>query len=190
VTADLRLITDPALAPPSASSTEFADAMSALGSGVVVVTCRLDDRPWGMTVTAFASVSADPPTILVSLGSETTSAQAIGVTRRFGVSILAEHQLSVARFGAARGAAKFLEPFVDSRAGSSASPVVSGALAHLDCSVADAVDVADHTVFFGRVRAARTSRSGSPLLYHRRAYRTFVEPARTSIGRNSRCHSS
>jgi flavin reductase (DIM6/NTAB) family NADH-FMN oxidoreductase RutF len=152
---------------------DFADAMSALASGVVLVTGWVDDRPWGMTVTAFASVSAEPPTVLVSLGSGTTSAGAISATRRFGVSILAEEQLAVARFGSEPGAAKFLEALVDPGDGRSDSPVVAGALAHLDCELSEAVQIADHTILFGRVRAARASRSGTPLLYHRRGYRTL-----------------
>jgi flavin reductase (DIM6/NTAB) family NADH-FMN oxidoreductase RutF len=164
-------LTDPTREPPPISG--FVDAMSALASGVVLVTAWLGDRPWGMTVTAFASVSAEPPTVLVSLGAETTSAGAIRATRRFGVSILAEEQLAVARLGSEPGAAKFLESFVDAGDGSSNSPVVAGALAHLDCELSEAVQIADHTILFGRVHAARASHSGTPLLYHRRAYRTL-----------------
>ena len=173
MTADLRLVPDQPT--PTASAAEFTGAMSALASGVVVVTCRLDGRPWGMTVTAFASVSADPPTVLVSLGSETLGARAIGATRRFGVSILAADQLPVAQFGAAAGTAKFLERFTAAGAPSGASPVVAGALAELDCDVSDEIRVADHTVFFGRVRVARASQAGRPLLYHHRDYRTVAD---------------
>ena len=161
------------LTPQLASTGAFADAMSALAGGVVLVTCRLGGRPWGMTVTAFASVSAGPPTVLVSVGSETTSALAIAATRSFGVSILAEEQLAVARLGSEAGAAKFLEPFVDPGDLSGGSPVVAGALAHLDCEVAGTVRVADHTILFGRVRSARASLGGTPLVYHRRTYRTL-----------------
>jgi flavin reductase (DIM6/NTAB) family NADH-FMN oxidoreductase RutF len=171
----LRLITDPRR--ESAPSPDFAEAMSTLASGVVLVTCWVGDRPWGMTVTAFASVSAEPPTVLVSLGSETTSAHAIAATRSFGVSILAEGQLAVARLGSAPGTAKFLEPLVDPSEGNSDSPVVAGALAHLDCELSEAVQIADHTILFGRVQAVQASRSGTPLLYHRRAYRTLTERA-------------
>ena len=156
---------------------DFVDAMSTLASGVALVTVWVADRPWGMTVTAFASVSAEPPTILVSLGSATTSAREIAATRRFGVSILAEEQLAIAHFGSEPGAAKFLEPFVDPGDGRRGSPVVVGALAHLDCELSDAVQIADHTILFGRVRAARASRSGTPLLYHRRGYRTLGDRA-------------
>jgi flavin reductase (DIM6/NTAB) family NADH-FMN oxidoreductase RutF len=190
VTADLRAITGQT--PERPSIAEFVEAMSALASGVVLVTCRLGDRPWGMTVTAFASVSADPPTILVSLGSKTTSADAIKATGCFGVSILAQDQLGVARFGSAPGADKFLEPFVDPGDPRSASPVVAGALAHLDCRVADATRVGDHTIFLGHVCDAQTSCGGRPLLYHRRAYRNLAEPNRghPSTGRNVTCLSS
>jgi 3-hydroxy-9,10-secoandrosta-1,3,5(10)-triene-9,17-dione monooxygenase reductase component len=156
---------------------EFADAMSALASGVVLVTSWVGARPWGMTVTSFASVSAKPPTVLVSLGSETTSARAIAATRSFGISILAGEQLAVARLGSQTGATKFLDPFLDPNDESSYSPVVAGALAHLDCELFEAVPIADHTILFGRVHAAQASGSGTPLLYHRRAYRTLDDRA-------------
>jgi flavin reductase (DIM6/NTAB) family NADH-FMN oxidoreductase RutF len=185
---DLKLVTEQA--SDSASSAEFAHAMSALASGVVLVTCWVDDRPWGMTVTAFASVSADPPTVLVSLGSEGASARAIAATGSFGVSILAAEQVAVARYGSAPGATKFLDPFTETRR--STSPAVPGALAHLDCELSETVQVADHTVLFGRVKAVRSSRAGTALLYHRRAYRTLVEPERAqpAAGRNVKCLSS
>jgi flavin reductase (DIM6/NTAB) family NADH-FMN oxidoreductase RutF len=174
VTFDLQPMADPA--PDTVSRPEFAEAMSALASGVVLVTCRLDTRPWGATVTAFASVSADPPTVLVSLRSEGRTSRAIEDTRSFGVSILAGEQVAVARHGSAAGAPKFLERFVDAGVEPGASPVVAGALAHLDCELVEAVRIADHTVLFGCVRTARASRSGTPLLYQRRAYRTLTSP--------------
>jgi flavin reductase (DIM6/NTAB) family NADH-FMN oxidoreductase RutF len=186
----LTLITDPARAPVPISG--FADAMSALASGLVLVTCWVGDRPWGMTVTAFASVSAEPPTVLVSLGSATTSVRAIAATRSFGISILAEEQLAVAQLGSEPGAAKFFEPFVNPNDESSDSPVVAGALAHLDCELFETVHVADHTILFGRVHAAQTSGSGTPLLYHRRTYRTLNERAgiRPPTERTLACPSS
>jgi flavin reductase (DIM6/NTAB) family NADH-FMN oxidoreductase RutF len=170
----LKLITDPAR--ESAPTSDFVAAMSRLASGVGLVTCWVGDRPWGMTLTAFASVSPEPPTILVSLGSATTSARAITATGSFGVSILAEEQLALARLGSEPGAAKFFEPFVDPSDGNG-SPVVAGALAHLDCELFEALQVADHTILLGRVRAAQASPSGMPLLYHRRAYRTLGDHA-------------
>ena len=171
----LKLVTSSA--PRSASLEAFADALSTLASGVVLVTCWVGDRPWGMTATAFASVSAKPPMVLVSLGSQTATARAITATRAFGVSILAADQMDLARYGSAPGAAKFLEPFTEAREAPGASPSIAGALAHLDCEVSEEVHIADHTVFFGRVLAARASHTGAPLVYQRRAYATLADSA-------------
>ena len=173
----LTLITTPT--PELTSTAEFVEAMSALASGVVLVTCWVGDRPWGMTVTAFASASANPPTVLVALSSEAASAAAITSTQRFGVSLLAEEQIAVAHHGSAPGASKFIDTFVESDDGRSETPAVAGALAHLDCRVADSTQVADHTVFFGHVRAVSVLNDGAPLLYHRRNYRMLTEPVST-----------
>ena len=152
---------------------DFADAMSALAGGVVLVTSWVGDRPWGMTVTTFASVTVNPPTVLVSLGSATMTARAIAATGRFGVSVLAAEQLDVARLGSRPGAAKFLDPYVD-RDAESDSPVVTGALAHLDCALSDTVHVVDHVIVFGHVRSAHASGCRAPLLYHRRDYQALA----------------
>lgn len=152
--------------------TAFRDAMSELAGGVVLVSCRVDGRPWGMTVTAFHPVSAEPPTVLVSLGSGTRAVAGIAQTGRFGVNVLADAHVVLARFAASAGTPKFLERFASPGTADGAAPAIVGALAHLDCEVFDAIDVADHVVFFANVLQTRRS-AGQPLLYHRRGYRTL-----------------
>ncbi len=168
---------------------EYAAAMTSLASGVVLVTCRHAGRPWGMTVTAFASVSVHPPTVLVSLGSRTVSAGAIAATGAFGVSVLSHDQLDVAEQGARSGAPKFIDALVERGEQSSASPAIANALAHFHCEVVDVVDAADHTVFFGHVRELRRGRSGDPLVYHGRGYGSF-SPVEPVTERKLRCISS
>jgi flavin reductase (DIM6/NTAB) family NADH-FMN oxidoreductase RutF len=152
----------------------FRDALSRLASSVVLVTCRVDGRPWGMTVTAFASVSAEPPIVLVSLGAHTIAADAICATGRFGVGILGEEHEAVARHGSRPGAPKYLEEFLDPTTARSATPVVAAAVAHLDCDVIETIPVADHVLVLGSVRAVRAGADRSPLLYHRRAFRRLA----------------
>lgn len=162
--------------PPAAvgyDGAAFRDAMSELAGGVVLVSCRVDGRPWGMTVTAFHPVSAEPPTVLVSLGSGTRAAAGIAQTGRFGVNVLADAHVVLARFAASAGTPKFLERFASPGTADGAAPAVVGALAHLDCEVFDAIDVADHVVFFANVLQTRRRSAGQPLLYHRRGYRTL-----------------
>ncbi len=83
--------------------------MSHLASGVVLVTASIDGRPWGMTVSAACPICIEPPTMLVSLSSHTALARAVAETGRFGVNMLGEDALAVARFGAAVGQPKFLD---------------------------------------------------------------------------------
>jgi flavin reductase ActVB len=175
--------------PTVARSSDFTEAMTALASGVVMVTSWLDGRPWGVTVSAFASVSAEPPTVLVSLSSETASARAIAAAGRFGVSVLGRHHRAVARHGAQRGAAKFLERFSE-RDGRGVNPSIAGALAHLDCDVTEQVQVADHTIFIGRVRDVRPAVDGEPLVYFRRAYRALAAGTNPSTRGRTLCLSS
>ena len=98
----------------------------------------------------------------------------------------------VAGYGSAPSTTKYLEPLTEWRDDRSESPVLAAALAHVDCEVTETVQIADHTVFFGRVRAARAARGGTPLVYHRRAYRKLAAPAskRPPTRRSPRCLSS
>src|SRR5205814_2242420 len=150
-------VTTTSVAPATASAATFTDAMSTLAAGIALVTCRVGGRPWAMTVTAFHSVSVDPPTVLVCLGSGTTAAEAIADYGRFGVSILPATYLALASYASRPGASKYIERFVAPSTAESAAPAVEGALAHFDCEIADQVQVRDHTVFIARVRAARSS---------------------------------
>ena len=184
---DLTQMTEPL--PTAAPPSDFTEAMGLLAGGVVMVTTRIDGRPWGVTVSAFASVSAEPPTILVSLCSETASARVIEEAGSFGVSILGRQHHPAARHGSTPGASKFLERFADpDRHGR--SPSVSGALAHLDCDVVERVEVADHLIFIGRVRHVRTAAGGDPLVYFRRAYRTLAPRIDSPTRGRTQCLSS
>jgi flavin reductase (DIM6/NTAB) family NADH-FMN oxidoreductase RutF len=175
----------------SASATEYAEAMSALASGVVLVTYTLEGRPCGVTVTAFASVSAAPPTVLVSLGSRSRSVRAIAAAAEFGVNILAAGHAALARFGASPGADRRLERFT-ALDGCSRTPIVAGAVAHLDCVLSERVHIADHDILLGSVREARALRAAAPLVYHGRRYRTLAGPDRSlpPMERSIRCASS
>lgn len=153
----------------------FRAAMSRLAAGVVMVTCHVGQRPWGLTVSACCSVSMDPPLLLVSLGRETTSARAITDTGRFGVALLGDHLVDVARFGAAQGQPKFAEEHCLDDAAGSRSPVVAGALAHVDCAVRETVDAGDHRLFIGDVELAVVHERDRPLVWCERTFHRLDE---------------
>lgn len=161
----------------------FIQAMSRLATGVVMVTCKVQGRPWGLTVSACCSVSVAPPLLLASLGSETASASAIGETRRFGVSILGEASLDVARFGSAKGQPKFVHEFCrDDNDGPSATPVVAGAIAHVDCVVQQGVSAGDHLIYIGAVENVLTNFGDTPLVYYDRRYHRLGASTDLGVG--------
>lgn len=151
----------------------FRDAMGRLATGVVMVTCHVDGKPWGLTVSACCSVSVTPPLLLVSLSEQTASAHAIAESGRFGVSILGEQLIDVARFGSAKGQPKFVSDFVRGEtdgATDSTTPAVAKALAHVDCVVVQSVRAGDHVIFIGSVANVIAHPGDSPLVYYVRAY--------------------
>jgi len=179
-------------APPAArhaegvSNDEFRAAMSRLASGVVLVTAvepPLDpDDPRapagedvGMTATAFMSVSLDPPLVLVSLREGSRMDELLEEQPLWAVSVLSEHQRQVAGRFAMKGRVSDRLLFADLdhvRGRHSGAPLVSGALATLECRTEQRVTAGDHTLVIGRVLAAELpSAEGGPLVYFRSRYR-------------------
>ena len=66
-----------------------------VASGVTVVTTEHEGRPYGMTVASFASLSLNPPLVLVCIEKNVKSHDAIAAARTFGVSILEESQADI-----------------------------------------------------------------------------------------------
>ncbi len=157
--------------PLAADPVAFRQALSQFAAGVTVVTTLCaDGTPRGLTVTAFCSVSLDPPLVLVSIDnrSEAHDGFAEGL---FAVSVLAEGQEDVSRRFAMPGTEKFTSG--ECLIGASGLPLIPDALAHLTCRVVTAVPGGDHTVYLGQVEDARV-REGRPLVYHGRGYRRLV----------------
>jgi flavin reductase (DIM6/NTAB) family NADH-FMN oxidoreductase RutF len=151
----------------------FRDAMALLASGLTMVTTRIDGRAWGLTISSCTSLSADPPQVLVSLGTRTVTCRQIATTRRFGLSLLGAHHHQLAQVGAAPGAPKFVDDHCEDD-GEERCPRVRGALYHLDCDVSHVTAVADHTIFVGQVTRwvpGALSDSPEPLIYFDRGYR-------------------
>ena len=165
-----RIETDPALAGVDPES--FKAAMRVLASGVVMVTARLGERLWGLTISACCSISASPPKVLISLAERASCLPAILETRRFGLSILRADQRELAELGAVPGGPKDVAAFC---AGRGATTMIVGALAHLDCALDRVFDVADHKLLVGAVTSvtappAEELDAPGPLLYFNRAF--------------------
>jgi flavin reductase (DIM6/NTAB) family NADH-FMN oxidoreductase RutF len=151
---------------------EFRHAMAQLASGVTAVTTRdAAGRPLGLTVTAFSSVSLEPPLVLVCVDARSETHAGFRESGRFGVSLLGEDQEQVSRLFAWGGPVKFEKtPLVEGRTG---VPLVAGAVAHIECRVVAAHAAGDHTIYVGEVVATATH-PGRPLLYCRGRYQRLA----------------
>jgi flavin reductase (DIM6/NTAB) family NADH-FMN oxidoreductase RutF len=150
---------------------EFRQALSQFASGVTVVTTRdREGRPLGLTVSAFCSVSLEPPLVLVCVDLRSDTNPGFEASGVFGVSVLAEHQRDLSeRF--AYDTDKFAGPgYV---MGENGVVLVQGAVAHLECVVVASHGAGDHTIYVGEVQRVQV-RPGRPLVYQGGAYRRIV----------------
>ncbi|MFB4317662.1 flavin reductase family protein [Actinomadura sp. 21ATH] len=149
-------------------SDRFRDVLGRFASGVTVVTSIDGDAPVGFACQSFASLSLDPPLVMLCPSRASTSWPRIEATGRFAVNVLAEDQRDVCARFAASGGDKFAGlPWTASAHGTAH---LAGALATIDCSIADVHPAGDHLIVVGAVRELRDRRDRLPLLYYRGAY--------------------
>jgi flavin reductase (DIM6/NTAB) family NADH-FMN oxidoreductase RutF len=154
------------------SSDELRQMMRQWASGVTLVTAQDGRGPHGMTVSAFASLSLDPPLIMVSLEQGARTHQMVRAVGRFAVVMLRADQQDLAeRFS---GGVADVDPRFDGvayRLSPAGAPIPEARLAFLDCLVVDSHAAGTHTVFIGQVTGGEAAEAGSPLLYYNRSYR-------------------
>lgn len=145
----------------------FRQTMSQFASGVTVVTTALGERLAGLTVSSFASLSLNPPLVLICIDHAASSHDVIAAAGKFAVNILAEDQEYLSRRFAMHDGAKFApHSYTLSENG---LPLLEGVLAQIECRLHSALPGGDHTIFVGEVIAARVF-GGRPLLYYRSGY--------------------
>jgi flavin reductase (DIM6/NTAB) family NADH-FMN oxidoreductase RutF len=151
------------------SKEEFRSALSRFPSGVTVVTSKdAAGRLHGITVSAFASVSLEPPLVLVCIDKETGSHRALRESEYFVINILGAGQEEISNLFASRSAGKF--ETVGHRPGLGEIPVLDEALATLECRLAYAHEGGDHTIFVGEIERSSV-KDAAPLVYWHSDYR-------------------
>ena len=154
----------------------FKSAMRRWASGVSVLTTRREGGILGITVSAFCSVSLDPPLVLVCIDRKTRSHALIEKQGSFAVNVLktGQERLSELAAGHSGERGNWLEGEAHRKAETGA-PILSDCLAWFDCSLEAVYEGGDHTIFLGRVRAAGHA-EGRPLLYFDGTYHKLAGP--------------
>lgn len=152
-------------------SAQFRRLLGRFATGVTVITTGSVEQPHGMTANAFASLSLEPPLVLVCIDHRRQSHRRIQEQGWFGVSVLAESQRWVADLFAAR----VPEEAVDSRdlfeAGALGLPLIGRCLAQLECRLTAVYPGGDHSIFVGEVVHGRLGPSSRPLIFFGGSYR-------------------
>jgi flavin reductase (DIM6/NTAB) family NADH-FMN oxidoreductase RutF len=165
------MTTSHAPSQPGALRDAFREVMASVCTPVSVVTSMSGNLPHGTTVSAFASLSMNPPMVLVSLDLGSELLAVLRTTGRFGLNVLGSGQSALATtFARKGGTGKFADVPWETEAG---VPRIPGAGGFLVCNVSRLVPGGDHIIVLGDVLAARAAH-GQPLTYHARVFGTHV----------------
>jgi flavin reductase (DIM6/NTAB) family NADH-FMN oxidoreductase RutF len=152
----------------------FSEALASWPGAVTLVTIAEERDDIGTTVSSFCPVSADPPTVLISLIAAAYPAEVVERVGRFAVTILAGAQRTLAgRFAAAgRPGARLLLSNVPHRRGAASGALIPDAgLAAFECEVTTRIQAADHVLFVAHVLAVPyVAEAGEPLIRFRGGY--------------------
>jgi flavin reductase (DIM6/NTAB) family NADH-FMN oxidoreductase RutF len=154
------------------SSEEFRLALRHFPAGVTIVTIKTGDKTHGLTVSAFASVSADPPMIMVIIENRHSAYSMLQEPDAvFAVNILGEEQFELSnRFAWVKDEDRFAMGSWSTAI--TGAPILTDALAWLDCTIHARYPAGSHTIYVGSVEASAVPKEEAPpLIYWNRGYR-------------------
>jgi flavin reductase (DIM6/NTAB) family NADH-FMN oxidoreductase RutF len=145
----------------------YREAMARWASGVAVVACRHEGRVIATTVSAFLSLSLEPPLVLLALGTNATVMPFLSVAAPFGISILGGSQR--------RLASVFADPFpaITDPFPAADPPLLPEALVRLHCTVRETRTGGDHLVVIAAVDDVHFT-DAAPLIRFRRRYHALA----------------
>jgi len=159
--------------PKLVDANAFKAVMRTWASGVTILTSVVDDQIHGMTVSAFSSVSAQPPLVLVCANQASFTHEVIASSGVFGVNVLAAGQEEISnRFAMGDAAHRF--DGVPWSAGETGAPLLDGALSSLECRVRSSHHEGTHTIYIGEVLASHVREGAAPLVYFDGTYRALA----------------
>jgi flavin reductase (DIM6/NTAB) family NADH-FMN oxidoreductase RutF len=159
-------VVSPALEPAGADV--YRRVCGRFATGVTVISVLdAEGRPQGITINSFASLSLDPPLVMVSINLRNGVLEHFLRSTHFAVNVLAQDQEHHSRRFARHAEDKFHG--INWQGAESGAPLIEGALAHLECSNMRWFEAGDHAVLIGQVLRAGC-RDGRPLVFFQSDY--------------------
>lgn len=158
---------------PTIDSGDFRRVLGHFPTGVTVVTAAGADRPVGVAIGSFVSISLDPPLVGFFLGTNSGSWAPMAEAGHFCVNVLCEDQVELCGVMASKADDKF-DGVDHSPAPGSGAPVLPDVAAMIDCEIAEVVPAGDHNLIVGRVLALETLRDAPPMVFYKGQYGSFA----------------
>ncbi|MBI3756362.1 MAG: flavin reductase family protein [Deltaproteobacteria bacterium] len=147
---------------------ELRNVMGNFATGVTIITTKdATGKPFGLTANAFSSLSLDPPLLLICVDKKVDCYACFDDSKVFAVNFLSEGQDQLSTRFATKGIEKF--EGVPYKLGELGVALLDGAMAHIECKVANAYEGGDHMIYIGEIQNA-TVLSDQPLLFFRGKY--------------------
>ncbi|MFF4799186.1 flavin reductase family protein [Streptomyces sp. NPDC001351] len=152
-----------------------ADLMSGFPTGVAVITtrCPVSRQPYGLTCSSLVSVTLEPPTLLVSVKSESPVLGAIHRSRAFAVNLLHKNGERAARIFSTPVPDRFGQINWEPSGVSGIPWLVDDSFALAECALTETHEVGDHVLTLGRITRIEGTLKGSPLLYGLRTFASW-----------------
>ncbi|MET0278742.1 MAG: flavin reductase family protein [Pseudorhodoplanes sp.] len=153
----------------------FWRALGMRAVGVTIVTAQGDDGPAGFLALSATHVTADPPSMLVSIDDRTQALKAVLASRAFAINYLSAADQPIAESFGGKGALKGADRFEPGRWQSlvTGAPVFSGAVGVIDCRLEETFRYHRTTIAVGRVAAFHLSERSDALVFYRGQYRNL-----------------
>lgn len=149
--------------PARRDARAFREALGRFATGVAFVTAAPDGEAHGLIVNSLTSVSLDPPLVSFSPSRSSLTWARMRIARRFGVNVLGRQHEAFAKRATPPGADRFAG--LDWQPGPHGTPLLTDALATLECKIVAQHPAGDHWIVVARVDELRISPGGDPLLF-------------------------
>jgi flavin reductase (DIM6/NTAB) family NADH-FMN oxidoreductase RutF len=147
-----------------ADTTDLRRAFTLYPRGVMAVAALVDGEQVGLAVSAFVSVSLDPPLILICIDRESRTWPKLSRAGSIGVSVMHENQAWLGRQLASRRVDRFAGASFDTR--DAGAMLLHGSVTQLECTVEGVTDGGDHLMVLLRVIDMSADPSQVPLVWH------------------------
>jgi flavin reductase (DIM6/NTAB) family NADH-FMN oxidoreductase RutF len=155
-------------AAPAPDARSFRDALGRFATGVAFVTAAPDGEPTGLIVNSLTSASLEPPLLSFSPSRSSLTWSRMRHTGRFGVNVLGRQHEHFAKRATPPGADRFAGLQWELREGG--VPLLTDALATLECEIVAEHPAGDHWIVVGRVHDLRISAMTEPLVFFAGAF--------------------